>query len=124
MRAAQRGASPYAPLGHTHETPQLPRWVRYLAVLVAALTLVVGADLYVNLRQESRVDGVEAFIGERTQIRDAERQEDLLRERLLICDLLLQLNGGDPTVQGLLARLQCPAAGSSAYGAVGVSPAE
>jgi hypothetical protein len=110
------GSSSYALQGHTHETPALPRWVRYLAAIVLALGVVVAGLGLVVLHQERRLNAVTDYIDTRVSVRDAERAEDLERSRLLICDLLLS-SPGPATAgrQAILDRLTCPPLDDPAY---------
>lgn len=113
------GSSAYALEGHTHETPALPRWVRYLAAVTVALALVVGGLGIVVLRQDARLDEFAAYIDTRVAVRDAERAEDLERSRLLICDLLVTASGPvGASRQAAIERLSCPPPGSAAYDAL------
>lgn len=110
------GASAFALEGHTHETPALPRWVRYLAAVTCVLALVVGGLSLIVLRQDARLDEFAAYIDSRSDARDAERKADLELQRLLLCDLLLAMPGSpSPGRQLFLDRLACPPPGDPAY---------
>jgi hypothetical protein len=113
---------PWARRDHTHQQPAMPRWVRYLAVLVALVTALVIGLAVVLYRQAGRIDALEEYVGQRSEQRDAERAEDLQRERLLICDLLLSLPVRSPQTQGMVGRLECPPPGDPAYSVIGEPP--
>jgi hypothetical protein len=114
------GSSAYALQGHTHETPALPRWVRYLAAIVLALGGVVAGLIYVDVSQERRLDAITDYIDARVEVRDAERAEDLERTRLLICDLLVTAAGPvTPGRETAISRLSCPPPGADAYDELG-----
>jgi hypothetical protein len=107
---------------HTHKQPGLPRWVRYLAVLVAVLVLLTGGLAWVVGVQAARIDALESYVADRRTELEQQRKEDLQRERLLICDALLSLQVRSPSVQGLLGRLECPPPGDPAYHVLGEPP--
>ena len=110
------GSSAYALEGHTHETPALPRWVRYLAAITCVLTLLVIGIGLVVLSHEHRLDETADYIDARVAVRDAERAEDSERTRLLICDLLVTSPGeATPGREAAIVRLSCPPPGADAY---------
>jgi hypothetical protein len=79
----------WARAGHTHDTPQLPRWVRYLAWVMVALTLLTIVLSVLVGRNEQRLDRLEARL-------DA------------VCEVLASLPEATANAQVLRDRLECP----------------
>lgn len=79
----------WAPVGHTHDTPQLPRWVRYLAWVLAALTALTIVLSVLVSRTDQRLDRVESRL-------DA------------VCRVLASLPEDTANARALRQELDCP----------------
>jgi hypothetical protein len=80
----------WAKAGHTHDAPQMPRWVRYLAWTMVALTALTIVLVVLVGRTEGRLDDLEG------------RFE-------AVCEVLANLPGDNANARALRDRLDCTA---------------
>jgi hypothetical protein len=80
----------WARADHTHDAPQMPRWVRYLAWVLAALTALVIV--------------LSVLVGRNQQVLD-----DLERRLDTMCDVLTHLPQDTADALALHDQLECPA---------------